>query len=58
MREISVYELEYMASRELCELARKIDGEMPLWPESSPERRNGCKIACNNDPLRGCFRVQ
>src|SRR5277367_2841778 len=19
---------------------------------------NGCKIACNNDPLKGCFRVQ
>ena len=40
MREISVYELEYMASRELCELARKIDREMPLWPEISLERRN------------------
>jgi hypothetical protein len=41
MREISVYELEYMASRELCELARKIDREMPIWPESSLERSNG-----------------
>jgi len=41
MREISVCELEYMASRELCELARKIDQEIPLWPESSLKRRNG-----------------
>lgn len=40
MREISVIELEYMASRELCELARNIDRELPSWPESSLERRN------------------
>lgn len=41
MREISVIELEYMASRELCELARNIDRELPSWPEGSPERRDG-----------------
>jgi hypothetical protein len=41
MREISVTELEYMASRELCELARKIERELPSWPEGSLERRNG-----------------
>jgi len=23
-----------------------------------PICKAGCKIACNNDPLKGCFRVQ
>ena len=41
MREIAVYELERMASRELCELARNIDRELPSWPEGSLERCNG-----------------
>lgn len=40
MREISVIELEYMASRELCELARNIGRELVSWPEGSLERRN------------------
>ncbi len=39
MREIHVIELMEMTSREHCHLARRINWDLPTWPEGSPERR-------------------